>query len=188
MSQFFSRFGVPGELHSNQGRNFESSVFREVCTLLGIHKTRTTALHPQSDGMVEHYNRTIEAQLATFVQDHQKDWNQHLPLLLMSYRSAVHETTKFTLAMLMFGRELRVTLDLLIGRPQEELEDRGYPEYVERLRETVETVHNFARVHQQEGSLRMKRRYDMRIVASTFGSGDLVWLHNPQERRASRQN
>ena len=106
----------------------------------------------------------------------------------MSYRSAVHETTKFTLAMLMFGRELRVTLDLLIGRPQEELEDRGYPEYVERLRETVETVHNFARVHQQEGSLRMKRRYDMRIVASTFGSGDLVWLHNPQERRASRQN
>ena len=188
MSQFFSRFGVPGELHSNQGRNFESSVFQEVCTLLGIHKTRTTALHPQSDGMVEHYNRTIEAQLATFVQDHQKDWNQHLPLLLMSYRSAVHETTKFTLAMLMFGRELCVTLDLLIGRPQEELEDRGYPEYVERLRETVETVHNFARVHQQEGSLRMKRRYDMRIVASTFGSGDLVWLHNPQERRASRQN
>ena len=183
MSQFFSRFGVPGELHSDQGRNFESSVFQEVCTLLGIHKTRTTALHPQSDGMVERYNRIIEAQLATFVQDHQKDWDRHLPLLLMSYRSAVHETTKFTPAMLMFGRELRVPLDLLIGRPQEELADRGYPEYVEKLRESVETVHNFARVHQQEGSLRMKRRYDMRIVASTFGSGDLVWLHNPQRKK-----
>lgn len=61
VSQFFSRFGVPGELHSDQGRNFESSVFQEVCTLLEIHKTRTTALHPQSDGMVERYNRTIEA-------------------------------------------------------------------------------------------------------------------------------
>jgi len=56
-------------------------------------------------------------------------------------------------------------------------------EYVERLRESVETVHNFARVHQQEGSLRMKRRYDMRIVASTFGSGDLVWLHNPKRKK-----
>ena len=87
------------------------------------------------------------------------------------------------MAMLMFGRELRVPLDLLIGRPQEELDDRGYPEYVKRLRESVETVHNFVRVHQQEGSLRMKRWYDVRIVASTFGSGDLVWLHNPQRKK-----
>ena len=70
----------------------------------------------------------------------------------------MHETTKFTLAMLMFGRKLRIPLDLLIGCPQEEPEDRGYPEYVERLRESVETVHNFARVHQQAGTLRMKRR------------------------------
>ena len=68
----------------------------------------------------------------------------------MSSRSAVHEATQFTPAMLMFGRELRVPLDLLIGRPQEELDDRGYPEYVERLRKSVETVHNFALVHQQE--------------------------------------
>ena len=69
--------------------------------------------------------------------------------------------------MLMLGRGLVVSLDLLIGRPQEEPEDRGYPGYVERLRESVETVYNFARVHQQEGSLKIKRRYVMRIVAST---------------------
>ena len=84
VSQFFSRFGVPAKLHSDQGRNFESLVFREVCTLLGIHKTRTTTLHPQSDVMVERYNRTLEIQLATFVQDHQKDWDLHFPLLLMA--------------------------------------------------------------------------------------------------------
>lgn len=83
-SLFFSRFGVPAELHSDQGRNFKSSVFQKVCTLLGIHKTRTTALHPKSDGMVERYNRTIKAQLPTFVQDHQRDWDQYLPLLLIS--------------------------------------------------------------------------------------------------------
>ena len=127
VSQFFSWFGVPGELHSDQGQNFESSVFQEVRTLLRTHKTRTMALHPQSNGMVDRYNRTIEVQLTTFVQDHQRGWDRHLPLLLMSYCSAVHETTKFTLAMLMFGRELHVPLDLLIGCPQEEPEDRGYP-------------------------------------------------------------
>ena len=43
---------------------FESEVFQEVCQLLGIKKTRTTPLHPQSDGMVERFNRTLENQLA----------------------------------------------------------------------------------------------------------------------------
>lgn len=42
VTQFFTRFGVPIELHSDQGRNFEAQTFQEVCRLLGIHKTRTT--------------------------------------------------------------------------------------------------------------------------------------------------
>lgn len=70
--------------------------------------------------MVERYNRPLEHQLATFVEDHQGDWDLHLLLLLMSYQTAVHETTRLSPAMLMFGRELRVPLDLLIGRPREE--------------------------------------------------------------------
>ena len=134
VSQFFSRSGLPAELHSDQGRNFESRVFQEVFCLLGIHKTRTTALHPQSDGMVERYNRTPESQLAAFIDVHQGDWDLHLPLLLMSYWTAVHESTKFTPAMLTFGRELRVPSDLLLGRPHDDVENQSYAEYAHRLR------------------------------------------------------
>ncbi|GFT01993.1 retrovirus-related Pol polyprotein from transposon 412 [Trichonephila clavipes] len=54
-----SRFGVPLQLHSNQGKNFDSAVCKRLCEILAIDKTRTTALHPQSDGMVERFNRTI---------------------------------------------------------------------------------------------------------------------------------
>ena len=71
--EIISRFGAPFSLHSDQGRNFESTVFSQMCQLLGVKKTRTTPLHPQSDGMVERFNRTLEAQLSKFVDQHPRD-------------------------------------------------------------------------------------------------------------------
>ena len=51
VNNWVCRYGVI--LHSDQGRNFESTIFKEMCELYGIKKTRPTPLHPQSDGMVE---------------------------------------------------------------------------------------------------------------------------------------
>ena len=56
VSEFVCRFGVPAELHSERGRNFESKVFAEVCNLLGIKKTCTTPYNPKSDEMIERFN------------------------------------------------------------------------------------------------------------------------------------
>ena len=50
---------VPDALHTDQGRNFESALLKEVCQLLGVEKMRTTPYHPQSDGFVERFNRTL---------------------------------------------------------------------------------------------------------------------------------
>ena len=58
MSCFVCHFGVPDVLHTNQGRDFESALLKEVCQLLGVVKTRTTPYHPQSDGFVERFNCT----------------------------------------------------------------------------------------------------------------------------------
>jgi transposase InsO family protein len=66
------------EIHSDQGSNFESQVFKEMCKLLGLHKPRTTSLRPQSDGMVERFNATIENMLASFVSENQKDWDEYI--------------------------------------------------------------------------------------------------------------
>jgi transposase InsO family protein len=59
----FCRFGIPRELHSDQDRNFKSHILQEILQRLGVRKTRTTLLHPQSDGTVERYIKTVEEHL-----------------------------------------------------------------------------------------------------------------------------
>ncbi|GFX76989.1 hypothetical protein TNCV_2079561 [Trichonephila clavipes] len=110
VQHWISRYGVPLQLHSDQGRNFVSAVLKGVCELLGIDKTKTTPLHPQSDGMVERFNRTILNNLSLMVSKNQQDWDQKVPLFLLAYRSAVHETTGYSPSQMLFGRNLRLPL------------------------------------------------------------------------------
>ena len=63
------RLGVPNKIHSDQGRQFEIQLFAEVCEMLQIEKTRITAYHPQSDGMVERFNHTLCRMLSTLVDN-----------------------------------------------------------------------------------------------------------------------
>ena len=71
--EFVCRFGVPLSVHTDQGKQFESALFQELCDMLDINKSRTTPFHPQSDGLVEQMNRTLENMLSVFVSEHQKD-------------------------------------------------------------------------------------------------------------------
>ena len=180
---FVSRFGVPHELHSDQGRNFESAVFKGICDLLGVKKTRTTPLRPQSDGMVERYNRTIGNQLAMYAQDDPTKWDQHVPMLLLAYRSAAHEGTGETPAKLMLGRELTLPIDLFYGLPEAREKFPSVPEYLQNLEQTIQKVHDFARRNIQNMSNRAKARYDLRTDSQKYDPGDRVWLYNPQRKK-----
>ena len=184
VNEVVCRFGIPLIIHSDQGRNFESALFTEMCQLLDIHKTRTTPYHPQSDGMVKRFNRTLEMQLSKFVDYNQKDWDLYIPLFLMAYRSAVHDTSGCTPAKLMLGRDLSLPIDLIYGRPKEE-PVQSITEYANSMQEKVERVHNFAHEHIKMMSDKMKQRHDLNFVkeGQRLRQGDAVWLHNPQKKK-----
>lgn len=132
VKEFVCRFGTPREIHSDQGRNFESKVFAEMCRILGIRKTGTTPFHPQSDGIIEIYNQMLEHQLAMFVNQNQRDWDQDVPLLLMAYRTPVQESTGCNPAKLIMGHELRMPIDLLYGHPEDCMQQH-VTEYAQNL-------------------------------------------------------
>ncbi|GBN17966.1 Transcription initiation factor TFIID subunit 1 [Araneus ventricosus] len=160
---------MPMILHSDQGTNFNSALFTELCKLLGILKTRTTTLHPESDGMVERFNRTILNHLSICFEEPDR-LGYTFATLLLAYRSAEHEVTGLTPAEMLFGRTLRLPCDILFGRPSETLSSLN--EYMKNLEARLESIHAFARERIKLASERMKTRYNSRATDHHYKEGD----------------
>ena len=175
--EFFFRFSPPEQLHSDQGRNFESDVIAEVCRLLGVTKTRTTPYHPQSDGLVERFNRTLLDMLATAAREQPFDWENQLRRLCLAYNTSVNPTTGKTPFFLMFGRQVRMPIDIMYGNPTPQ--PSTVPQYVADLRAQLETAYQHVRERMGRKLERQKELYDRKAHGDPYKPGDLVWLHNP---------
>ena len=115
VDEMFCRFSPPEQLHSDQGRQFESTLMKEICDILKIKKTRTSAYHPQCDGLVERFNRTLLSMLSTTTKDHLFNWENQIRKVCMAYNTSVHALTGYTPFYLMFGRQARLPIDLMYG-------------------------------------------------------------------------
>ena len=175
VNQFICRFGLPKIIHSDQGAQFESQLFQEMCKLLGIEKTRTTPFHPSSDGLVERTQRTIEDMLSKYLETSQRNWDQVLPLVLMAFRSSKHESTNFSPCMMMLGREVDLPVDLIYPAPESE-PPASCNEYVLDLQNRMLKVHELARSSLVEAGQKQKRLYDRKISQYSYSVNDAVWL------------
>ena len=176
VDEFFCRFSPPEQLHSDQGRNFESEVISEVCKLLGVVKSRTTPYHPQSDGLVERFNRTLLDMLAKAVQERPFEWEDHLRRLCLAYNTSVNPTIGYAPFYLMFGRQVRMPVDLMYGSPNPPI--TTVPQYVADLRSSLRVAYNQVRDSMARKLSRQKELYDRKVHGQPFKPGDLVWLHN----------
>ena len=179
--EFFFRFSPPEQLHSDQGRNFESETISEICKLLGVVKTRTTPYHPQSDGLVERFNRTLLDMLSTAAGEHPFDWECHLRRLCLAYNTSVHPTTGHTPFFLMFGRQVRMPVDVMFGTPTPQ--PSTVPQYAADLRASLEAAYRCVRERMGRKLERQKELYDRKAHGVPLEPGDLVWLHNPAVAR-----
>ncbi|MES9880796.1 MAG: DDE-type integrase/transposase/recombinase [Sedimenticola sp.] len=181
VNEVICRFGTPYQLHTDQGTDFESKLFQEICRLLQIKKTRTTAYHPQSDGLVERLNRTVIDMLSKFVNAKHTDWDIHIPAVMMSYRTSIHETTDFTPAFLMLGRELKLPVEIMYGQPNGEQGSTN--EYARAVRDRMHSAFQHTRQNMAKAQVRQKEYYDRNAFGDAYQVGDKVWLHEPATKR-----
>ena len=183
---FISRFGVPRQSHSDQGVQFESKLFQALCQQLGIKKTRITPYLPQSDGVVEHFNCTLADMLSKVVDNDHRNWDESLPLIMLAYRSAIHESTGESPVCMLFGRNIQLPIDLMLGKPPVEVSDPvSGVAYVDDLKDKLCEINDVARETLLQASDRQKKAYDLKKNFKNYEVGDTVYLHNPSRKKGT---
>ena len=177
LNEYVARWGCPLSIHSDQGRTYESKIFKELCRMLEIRKTRTSVRNPKGNGQSERFNRTLLRMIRAYLCDEQDEWDLHLGCLAGAYRATPHETTKMTPNLLTMGREVRLPAELLFGSACSAQGDEvtSYGDYVDILRSRIQHAHETARKYLASSAKRSKNNYDVKAAVNKYEKGNLVW-------------
>lgn len=176
--KFFVYYGLPARIHSDQGRDFESKLIKELLGMLGIQKSRTTPYHPQGDPQPERFNRTLLSMLGTLDAAEKQKWSQHISQLVHAYNCTKNEATGYSPYFLLFGREARLPIDVCFGTSSEGAEGQTYQKYVENLKTDLQKAYRLASETALKNHQRNKRLYDQKVKYQSVLPGDRVLIRN----------
>lgn len=180
MDHFVSYHGLPQTILTDQGPAFESAVFKELCSKMGIEETRSSAPHPEGNGQVERWNRTALDMLSKVATASKHDWDIYLPYVSMYYRNAVHRTTGYTPNEALMGRNINLPLDWTIKIPSQlegQTEDHSLPDYVKNTREKIQKCHDIVRKKLGTAFYNAAHYYNRKKHHHTYKVGDTVLLY-----------
>ena len=180
----FARYGIPDRIHSDQGVQFMSGLFKSVGELLGISLTTTTGYNPKANGIVERAHRDLNAMLRALAHDDPAAWEDALPQALFAMRCAVSSSTGLSPFALLFGHDPNTPLDLLFpGPPLPDVHTwtkTKAQEYCSQLRHRIDVAQAFARKNLAAAVRRRRRCYY--LDKKSFLPGSKVWLFTPQPK------
>ena len=168
---WFTIFGIPTRLHSDQGQNFESALIKELCTLYGIRKSRTTIYHPQGNGQTERFNKTLCGLIKSLDHAQRKNWPEWLPHVVFIYNSTPHRVTGLAPYTMMYGREPKIPLDHLLGNLQNDWDE----DFVSQQASMMDKVWKVAQQRNEQALDKDKARHDKRVRGQSLEIGDYVF-------------
>ena len=173
-------FGVPEALLSDRGTNLLSHLMTDVCKYLGVKKLNTTAYHPQCDGTIERFNRTLKSMLRKHAARFGLQWDKFLPGVLWAYRNTPHSSTGERPSFLLFGVDCRSPTEAAF-LPVPECVPMDIPDYREELLLSLSSARELALQNIEKAQRRYKHQYDKRASQPTYKVGEWVLVRFPQE-------
>lgn len=178
--KFFSTFGLPKIVQSDQGTNFMSKLFKQVMQNLGITHRTSSAYHPESQGALERFHQTLKSMLRKYCMQTGNEWDEGIPMLMFAIRESVQESLGFSPAELVYGYQLRGPLKVLKDQILETDNSKtNVLEYVTKFRARLQTACSIARDSLARAQKEMKRTFDKKAVARSFNPGDAVLVFMP---------
>ena len=175
------RYGAPKRLLTDKGLNFTSKLVQAVNEVFGILKLNTSAYHPQTDGMVERFNRTLLDMLAAYTNSGQTDWDIHLPSVLFAYRTAKHATTHESPFYMMYLRDTCMPIDLnLEAEPNLTMEVNDFLTIMKQRMVLAKAVVD---INIQTAQSSYCEDYDKKAKPFNFAVGDQVVILTPKPKK-----
>ncbi len=175
-----SREGIPKEILTDQGTAFMSRTIRELYELLGIKSIRTSVYHPQTDGLVERFNRTLKTMIRKFVHEDAKNWDKWLEPVLFAVREVPQASTGFSPFELLYGRQPRGVLDILRETWEEgPSESKNEIQHVLDLRTKLHTLGQLSMENLLQAQDKQSRLYNRGARLRNFTPGDKVLVLLP---------
>ena len=173
-NEYFSMFGFPQRLMSDQGTGFTCKVISAMCSLLGIEKSRTTPYHPQSNGSAKRVHQRLWQMIGKLDPEKCQKWPVYLGSVLIAYNATQSLVTGYSLYYLMFGRRPRLPIDRLFPTRLGHNLTHTIDEYVETLYQHLRKSVKIAQGSTLKEALWQKRLYDHNVGAVELRSGDHV--------------
>lgn len=170
---FIVHYGFPSRLLSDQGRDFESKTIKELCALMGADKIRTTPYHPCGNP-VERFNRTLLDMLGTLDEKDKYHWRDFVKSLVHAYNCTTNDTTGYSPYKLMFGRQPKLPIDLVLGLHPDANNYKTHSEYVKGLHQLLQESYSLAAKNSRKMGAQNKARFDKKVRAAELHEGDRV--------------
>ena len=172
---FICHYGFPEKFISDQGRNFESDLIKELCKIAGVKKLHTTPYHPQGNGQCERFNSTLCNMLGTLSEEEKSDWKSYLGCMTHAYNCTKHASTTYSPYYLMFGRHPRLPIDVEFGLPKSNSGDNSSKSrYIQKLRRRLNYAFQKATKVASQQANKYKSSYDKSIKGPQLQEKDLV--------------
>ena len=157
VEQIILKFGIPQTLLTDQGSNFLSESFANVCKLLRVKRIKTSAYHPQTNGALKRRHRVLVEYLTCYTLENQTDWDKWITYAAFEFNTTPHSATGYAPHEFLFGRKANMP-----GIIQKETPEviYNYDSYMQELQSRLQSCYEVAMTNLKISKEKSKEYYD----------------------------